>query len=140
MAQLLLVDDDPDVTAVLTLILQEQHTIHIAHNGEAGLRLLNECAPDLILLDVEMPVLDGPSMAYHVFLHDAGCELIPIVLISGVANLEGVAERIGTPYYLLKPIDVEPLLELVERALLERRPPRPALDGVPSAHGPSALE
>jgi DNA-binding NtrC family response regulator len=139
MAQLLLVDDDQDVTAVLTLILQEQHTIRIAHNGEAGLRLLNECSPDLILLDVEMPVLDGPSMAYRVFLHDAGRELIPIVLISGVASLERVAERIGTPYYLLKPIDVEPLLELVERALAERRPPRPA-DAVPSADGAPALE
>jgi DNA-binding NtrC family response regulator len=133
MAQLLLVDDDHDVAAVLTLILQEQHTIRTAHNGEAGLRLLNEFAPDLILLDVEMPVLDGPSMAIRVFLHDAGRELIPIVLISGVANLERVAERIGTPYYLLKPVDVEPLLELVERALAERRAPRPEADAFDGA-------
>jgi DNA-binding NtrC family response regulator len=136
MAELLVVDDDSDVAEVLRMILQERHTIRIAHNGEAGLRLLNDRAPDLLLLDVEMPVLDGPSMAYRLIILDAGRELIPIVLISGVADLERVAEQVGTPYYLLKPVDIEPLIEIVERALAERRPPKPAL----SVAAPSCSE
>jgi DNA-binding NtrC family response regulator len=133
MAELLVVDDDRDVAAILKMVLQDQHSIRIACDGEAGLRLLNERRPDLILLDVEMPVLDGPGMAYRLFIEDAGRELIPIVLVSGIANLELVAERVGTPYFLLKPVDAEPLLELVARALVERRAPRPAL-----AHRPAA--
>jgi DNA-binding response OmpR family regulator len=127
MARLLIVDDDSDVAASMRLVLQEQHDVQVAQDGQAGIRLLNDRRPDLILLDVEMPVLDGPGMAYRLFIEDAGRELIPIVLVSGVVNLEAVAARVGTPYYLLKPVDIEPLLEIVERALSERRPPRPAL-------------
>jgi twitching motility two-component system response regulator PilH len=127
MAQLLVVDDDIEVAACLRLVLEDHHAVTLAANGEEGLRLLNERRPDLILLDVEMPVLNGPDMAYRIFIEDAGREMIPIVLISGVADLELVAARVGTPYYLLKPVDIEPLLETVQRALLERRAPRPAL-------------
>jgi DNA-binding NtrC family response regulator len=127
MAQLLIVDDDCDVTETLRMVLEHEHTIRAAANGEEGMRLLNDRRPDLILLDVEMPVLDGPGMAYRMFIEDAGRERIPIVLVSGVADLEGVAERVGTPYFLLKPVDVEPLLALVRRALVEQTPPRPAL-------------
>jgi DNA-binding NtrC family response regulator len=126
MAQLLVVDDDNDVATTLRLVLEQYHAILVAENGVEGLRLLNERRPDLIMLDVEMPLLDGPGMAYQLFIEDAGREMIPIVLISGVADLERVAERVGTPYYLLKPVDIEPLLAIVQRALLERRAPRPA--------------
>jgi DNA-binding NtrC family response regulator len=127
MAHLLIVDDDSEVTASLRLVLERHHVVKVAGNGEEGLRLLNERRPDLILLDVEMPVLDGPDMAYRMFVEDAGREKIPIILVSGVPNLERVAQRVGTPYYLLKPVDIEPLFEIVQRALIERRAPRPAI-------------
>jgi CheY-like chemotaxis protein len=126
MAQLLVVDDDKDVAAILRMVLEPHHAVSVAENGEEGLRSLNESRPDLILLDVQMPVLDGPEMAFRLFIEDAGREMIPIVLVSGVPNLAPVAERVGTPYYLPKPVDIEPLLEIVERALTERRAPRPA--------------
>jgi DNA-binding NtrC family response regulator len=135
MAQLLVVDDDNDVAETLRLVLEDHHAVRLAKNGAEGMRLLSERKPDLILLDVEMPVLDGPGMAYRMFIEDAGREMIPIILISGVADLEGVAERVGTPYYLLKPVDFEPLLELVQRALIERRAPRPAI-GPGDSHAP----
>jgi DNA-binding NtrC family response regulator len=126
MAQLLIVDDDQDVAGTLRMVLELEHAVRVADNGEEGMRLLNQQRPDIILLDVEMPVLDGPGMAYRMFVEDAGREQIPIVLVSGIADLAGVARRVGTPYYLLKPVDVEPLFETVRRALIERTPPRPA--------------
>jgi CheY-like chemotaxis protein len=49
--------------------------------------------PELIICDVEMPVLSGPEMALQVFLKDAGGERIPILPISGVAELHLVAQK-----------------------------------------------
>ena len=127
MADLLIVDDDLDVVWVLEQIMQlDGHIVRVAHNGEEGLRLLNERYPDLVILDVEMPILDGPGMAYQVFVHNCGLENVPILLLSGVFDFEAVANRVGTPYAMPKPFGPKELLQLVGRALTERALPRPA--------------
>jgi DNA-binding response OmpR family regulator len=126
MADLLIVDDDEDIAAALGDILEcEGHRVRLAHDGIEGLRCLREGRPDAILLDVEMPRLTGPQMAYEIFLRDAGDEFIPIVLLSGKLDLDCVATAVGTPYYLAKPYPVSELLALLDRALGERMPPRP---------------
>jgi CheY-like chemotaxis protein len=125
MGDLLIVDDDPDIVEVLKEILSELgHAVRVAANGEEGLEQLRTKLPDLVLLDVEMPVLGGPAMAYRMFLEDMGRENIPIVLLSGVADLPLVAARTGTPYFLVKPYSMADLCSLVERAMCERIPPR----------------
>lgn len=93
------------------------HTVRMAENGEEGLREMNARLPELILLDIEMPVLDGPGMAMKILIHDAGYEDIPIIVLSGVADIEQVAARIGTPFYLVKPFRVEVLSRKIEEAL-----------------------
>ncbi|HEY1587266.1 MAG TPA: hypothetical protein VGH63_16335, partial [Polyangia bacterium] len=80
---------------------------------------------DLAVLDVEMPLLDGPSMAYRMFVHNCGLENIPIVLVSGVFDLPHVAARVGTPYFSAKPFDTAEMMSLVDRALTEHALPRP---------------
>jgi FixJ family two-component response regulator len=80
---------------------------------------------DVILLDVDMPRLTGPQMAYQVFLMDAGRENIPVVLLSAALELARVAAMIGTRYFLAKPYPVDDLLRLIARALVEREPPVP---------------
>ncbi len=127
MADLLVVDDDPDICWVLTQLLElEGHVVRIAQDGAEGLRLLEERAPDLVLLDVEMPVLDGPSLAYRMFVHNLGLENIPIVLVSAYFDLAAIAQRVGTPYVMAKPFDPRELMLLVKRALAERALPRPS--------------
>lgn len=124
MADLLLVDDDRDVTEVLAEFLEaEGHHVRVASNGKEGLKLLHEHLPDLVLLDVEMPVLDGPRMAYRMFVEDAGRERVPILFLSGVSDLHRVAARVGTRYYLTKPFTLEALLKALDRALHERAAP-----------------
>jgi len=128
MADLLIVDDDMDVADLLGEALEHRgHDIRIARDGEEGLRELSIRIPDLVLLDVEMPVLGGPEMAYQMFIRDLGLESIPIVLLSGVVDLENVAARVGTPYFLGKPYSLNALFSLCERALAERTPPRPVV-------------
>ncbi|HEX3477475.1 MAG TPA: response regulator [Kofleriaceae bacterium] len=124
MADLLLVDDDPDISEPLVEILQaDGHRVRVAENGEVGLRLLAEAIPDLVLLDVEMPVLGGPDMANQMFLEDVGREQVPIVFLSGVPDLHRIADLVGTAYYLQKPFQLDALRKVVARALAERTAP-----------------
>jgi DNA-binding NtrC family response regulator len=125
-ADLLVVDDDPDLAESLAALLEEEgHEVRTARNGQEGLELVAQRPPDLVLLDVEMPVLSGPEMSYRMFIHDVGQEEIPLVLLSGVTNLLEVAQTVGTPYFLPKPCAFEAIVSLVARGLLERRAPVP---------------
>jgi DNA-binding NtrC family response regulator len=127
-ADVLIVDDDLDAAEILGDVLRsEGHEVYTARDGREGLAALHAKPPDVVILDVEMPILTGPEMAYQVFLNDAGFERIPMVLCSGILGLRDVAEVVGTPYYLGKPFTLDAILALVARALLERVPPVPNL-------------
>jgi CheY-like chemotaxis protein len=125
-ANLLLVDDDLDLSDACAEVLRGQgHEVRLARNGSEGLACVAEAFPDLILCDVEMPVLDGQDMAHRLREVDAGRERIPILLISGVVRIRDIADQIGTPYFLGKPFTISQLVDKVTRALREQTPPRP---------------
>ena len=126
MGAVIIIDDDIDSADALAEIMRaEGHDVRVGFNGQDGLRLARERTPEVALLDVEMPVLDGPGMAYEMFLHDMGLEDVPVVLLSGVTNLQDVAAEVGTPYFLGKPYRFELVVALVARALSERVSPKP---------------
>jgi DNA-binding NtrC family response regulator len=128
MAHLLIVDDDADIVSVLGDLLRDMgHEVQSASTGEEGLVILR-CSPlpDALVLDVDMPILGGPAMAHKMLLHDAGEENIPIILMSGRADLAKIARQMGTPYVLTKPPTIDAFVELLERALRERRAPTSA--------------
>ena len=128
MAHLLLVDDDNDIVEALgDLLRRKGHVVHTASTGEEGLRVLRSATlPDVLVLDVDMPVLGGPGMAHKMLLHDAGEQNIPIILESGNPELPAIAERMGTPYFVAKPCGIAAFLKLLDRALIERRAPSSA--------------
>lgn len=126
MADLLVVDDDRDLAEVMAELLQNHgHDVRVAHDGEEGLARLEERTPDLVVLDVDMPILRGPAMARVMLLRNCGLERVPIVLVSGAVDLEAIAGEVGTPYSLAKPCSPGALLSLVGRALREDIPPTP---------------
>jgi DNA-binding NtrC family response regulator len=130
MAQLVVVDDDQDLTELLVEALRPLgHDVRVGHDGVEGLRLVADRRPDLLLADVEMPHLSGPEMVAMMRLHDLGDENVPVVIVSGIVGLDRVAAQVGTPYFLRKPYTLDRLLLLVERALVERTPPgQPGLE------------
>jgi CheY-like chemotaxis protein len=127
-AHLLLVDDNKDLVNVLGEILRgEGHEVHTASTGEEGLIVLRSASlPDAVVLDVDMPVLNGPGMAHKMLRHDGGEEKIPIILMSGREDLPKIAQQMGTSYFLAKPPTLDAFLTLLYRALRERRPPASA--------------
>jgi DNA-binding NtrC family response regulator len=126
LADVLIIDDDLDGASALAELMEaEGHAVRIGYNGQEGMRLLEQRHPDLALLDVEMPVLNGPGMAYRMFMRNHGLERVPVVLVSGVPNLKEVAAHVGTPYFLGKPYRYEDLVAMVGRALADRVAPRP---------------
>jgi len=130
MANVLIVEDDPDTLEISTEVLEAAgHQVRKGANGEEGLDSLSVGPhPDCLLLDVDMPVLSGPGMAHRMLMHDAGQENIPILLVSGREDLAELARRMGTPYFLSKGSHEygKMLLEILDRALRERRAPSPA--------------
>lgn len=138
MAEVLVVDDDADLVELVSLILEDAgHHVRTARDGVEGLATLRDRLPEVIVLDVEMPQLDGPGMAEAMLIRDAGAERIPIVLVSGCVALHDLAARVGTPYYATKPCTAELLLEKVGDALRERRAPTPrAAVASAAARGP----
>jgi CheY-like chemotaxis protein len=128
MADILIVDDSSDIRSLIGAIVETAgHQVREAGDGRRGLEVVAERAPDLVLLDVEMPVLNGPEMAYQLFLRNRGDEKIPLILQSGIVGLVEIADMVGTPYFLQKPYSPEALLEMVDLALQEQIAPRPRL-------------
>lgn len=126
MADVLVVEDDEDIAMLLEgLISDFGHEVRTARNGELGLACLAERLPDLVIMDVEMPLLAGPDMAERMFVHNLGRENIPIVIASASPALAEIAARVGTPYFVAKPFSVDELGHLVARALQEQVIPRP---------------
>lgn len=126
MADLLIVDDDADITAALEALMEsEGHVVRTAQDGDSGLRALSARLPDVLITDVEMPLLDGPGMAHRMLVENCGKEAVPIVIISGAQDLARIARRVGTPYSLAKPFGATEVLDVLARALAERTPPSP---------------
>jgi DNA-binding NtrC family response regulator len=125
MADVLIIDDDLDSADILAEMMRaEGHEVRVGYNGQEGLRLAGDRLPDIALVDVEMPLLDGPHMAAQMVIRDMGLETVPVVFLSGVTNLKEVAAHVGTPYFLGKPYRYEQLTEMVHRALAEHIAPQ----------------
>jgi len=111
--RVLIVDDDPDVTECLELMLQDTYRVTLAEDGSRGLDRLRAEAFDAVVLDVMMPVLDGVGVVEA--LQREG-NAVPIILASATTNLRALAARLGVHDYITKPYDFELLLRKIARA------------------------
>ena len=118
-AKLLLVDDLPDNLKVLRQALEpEGYSILVAPSGEAALKLARSAQPDLILLDVLMPGLDGFETCRRL-KQDPATQDIPVLFITARAETESIVEgfRAGGVDYIVKPFQSEEVLARVRTHL-----------------------
>ncbi len=120
--RILVIDDDEAITTALRRALAfEGYTVDVALDGEEGLRKVRDAAPDLIILDILMPGIDGFEVCQRLRAGDD----TPILILTA---RDEVADRVrgldaGADDYLVKPFAPDELLARV-RALLRRREPR----------------
>lgn len=121
---ILVVDDDEKITSMLRRGLAfEGYRVEVANDGSQGLRLMMEQEPQLMILDVMMPHLDGWEVCRRV--REGGSD-IPILMLTAKDEISDRVKGldIGADDYLVKPFALEELLARV-RVLLRRRSERP---------------
>jgi CheY-like chemotaxis protein len=122
MGRILIVDDDPAICEVLTEVLGDAgHYPATATDGQAALERVRASAPDLILMDLMLPTLDGVE-ATRRLKQDPATRHIPIIAMSAGRHLESMADELPANDVLAKPFDIDVLLAAVALYL-----PPPAL-------------
>ena len=119
MAQVLIVDDNISVVGMMDDLLKIQgHVTHTAYDGITAIESAKKLIPDLILLDVEMPGMDGISVCRALREHKA-TQLIPIVIVTGKTDTKTLmaAIKAGADDFLTKPADL-PILKARVDSLL----------------------
>ena len=117
MAHILLVEDDAEVVGYARNVLEAKgFTVEVAGDGEAGLVAYMTRRPDLILLDVFVPRIDGIRFARALSERFPG-DRVPIVVWTGAYEPESIGDLLDTPHVLRKPVASEELIEVVQRAL-----------------------
>lgn len=115
--RILVCDDDPVILRLLQVNLElEGYDVALAHHGEEALEICQSDRPDLVILDIMMPRLDGYQTAERLKA-DAATKDIPIVFLSAKAQQSDIekGKSYGVSDYLTKPFDPTELIEVVER-------------------------
>lgn len=112
--RVLIVDDEPDIRATVSAMLEiEGYRVEEAANGADALRAIERRVPDVILLDMRMPVLDGWGFAHE--LRERG-HRTPIVVMTAARDAARWAADVAASAFVAKPFGFDDLVSAVERA------------------------
>jgi DNA-binding NtrC family response regulator len=116
MASILCVDDQPEVLQLLSKVLSRDYEVDTAPDGETALARVESRPPDCILLDIDMPGMNGLEVLDRV---RGDYPSVPVVMLSGVKEVETAISALkrGAYDFLTKPPDFEELTHAVERAI-----------------------
>jgi FixJ family two-component response regulator len=119
--RVLIIDDDPIVRENIAAYLEDSEFIPLqAHDGKAGLGILLADTPDIVLVDLDMPEVDGYTVLSR--LQEIAAET-PVIVVTGVGDVESTtrASRLGAWDFVLKPIHNMAVVEYTINRALERR-------------------
>lgn len=112
-ARILIVEDDPAIRSLLVDTLEEVgHEMLVAADGQTGVALARDAHPDLVLMDLRLPVLDGAT-ATRILKAERATSHIPIIAMSAAARLRADASDLPADGTLEKPFDLDVLLGVV---------------------------
>lgn len=121
MKKILIVDDEQDIVESLKFVLEgSNYTCYCAYNGEDGLKLAREIMPDLIILDVMMPRINGYKIS-RLLKFDKKYKDIPILMVTARSQEEDkiIGEETGADEYITKPFDLDDVIKTVQKYLEE---------------------
>jgi DNA-binding response OmpR family regulator len=115
-AEILVVDDHREITDLVAEALSDEgFAVRVAHDGASALRAVQERRPDLLLLDVAMPVMSGEEVLRR--LRSQGDQDLPIILMTADRSPERYA-ALGADQLIRKPFDIGRLIQLITTAIL----------------------
>jgi DNA-binding NtrC family response regulator len=132
MATILVVDDELGIRALLSEILTDEgHSVELAENAAQARALREQMRPDLVLLDIWMPDVDGITLLKE--WGSNGQLSMPVIMMSGHGTIDTAVEatRFGAMAFLEKPITLQKLLRAVEQGLTKPTPGQPGTNSVP---------
>jgi len=141
MAKILVVDDEHAICETLEMFLDEKgHEILIASTGEEGLRLFRENRPDVAILDIRLPDMNGLDLLAQI---QNAAALTKVIMITAYQDMETTIQAMkrGAFDYIHKPLDADVVEKTVDRALQVLRADRsvPAAEETPSPVDPLAI-
>ncbi|MFT3858115.1 MAG: response regulator [Aquabacterium sp.] len=123
MATILVVDDELGIRALLSEILSDEgHSVEVAENAAKARIMREQCKPDLVLLDIWMPDVDGVTLLKE--WSASGQLTMPVIMMSGHGTIDTAVEatKFGAQSFLEKPITMQKLLRAVEQGLTKPAP------------------
>ena len=120
--RILVVDDEPDCLSIIRCRLEWCHyEIITASNGVEGLQTAENENPDIILLDTNMPVMDGHEMLERMRKHPI-LKDTPVIMVTALCEMNdiAIASALGIADYITKPVDFTSLLEKISNILGNR--------------------
>jgi CheY-like chemotaxis protein len=122
--RILLVEDDPTNQLMIKILFEDMNLeVQVAENGQQGIEMARDLKPYVILMDINMPVMNGLEAIQAIRKEPAPLNKTPIVIISGDAFKEQQqrALDVGADDYITKPIDEDRLIPILAKYLLENR-------------------
>ncbi|MCX7046248.1 MAG: response regulator [Candidatus Sumerlaeota bacterium] len=122
--KVLAVDDESDILLIIhTSLESEGFDVVTASNGFDALALAEEAKPDLIVLDIMMPEMDGFEVMKRL-RDNPKTATIPIVMLTGLSERKLIKQALdmGVCHYIVKPFDFQDFLAVVNRAMKESQP------------------
>ncbi len=118
MAQKILVidDDRTNVRIVQSALQQKSYEVEIALDGDIGLEKVNQFKPDLIVLDIQMPRMNGYTFMFELKKLKVA-QSIPIIVLTAHNEWEAIFRYKGVKDYMVKPIKIEELLIKINKCL-----------------------
>jgi DNA-binding response OmpR family regulator len=119
--KILVVDDDPEISGLVEYTLEAQgHTVKVCDNGREVLDTLRSFKPDMMVLDVMLPGIDGYSLASQIS-EDPDLNKMPIVVLSALEPSRTMFQRFSqVAAFLTKPFNTDDLMEAVKNALAKK--------------------
>lgn len=119
---ILIIEDHQDIRLYLTVLFKNDYILHMAENGEEGLKKAQELMPDLIITDIMMPIMDGFECTRLLKENLTTCH-IPIIQLTALSNdndaIKGM--ELGADDYIIKPFNPEILKTKVKRLIKNRQ-------------------